>query len=256
MTNDNNQKPAALITGGGRGLGKVIATKLAEDYNIMIVGRTEADLTSVREEIRSKGNEAEYVVGDVSVPDTARKAAEKAQDLGWNVTRLICSAGIGKSRVTHELGDEEWRNIVETNLNGSFYFAKAFLPGMIKLNSGVICFVSSIAGVKGYAYEAAYVSSKHAMVGLSKTIASEYGKHGISSVAICPNFIEGEMTERTISGLADRRNISREEARKIIEKKNPQRRIIPAEEVAEMVGMVCSNAVPSLSGSPIIMGGS
>lgn len=255
MANGNSEKAAALITGGGRGLGRVIATRLANHYKIIVVGRTEADLASVCEDIRSQGHEAGYVIGDVSVSDTAYKAAEKAQALGWNVTRLICNAGIGKSRATHELGDDEWRSIIDTNLNGSFYFAKAFLPDMVKQKSGVVCFISSIAGVRGYAYEAAYVSSKHAVVGLSKTIASEYGKHGISSVAICPNFVEGEMTERTISGLAERRSVSREEAREIIEKKNPQRRIIPADEVAEMVSMVCSNAVPSLSGSPIIMGG-
>lgn len=255
MTNDNNEKIAALVTGGGRGLGRVIATSLAKEYKILVIGRTEADLASVCEEIRSQGYEADYVVGDVAVSDTARRATEKAQDLGWNVTRLICNAGVGKSRATHELGDDEWRSIIDTNLNGSFYFAKAFLPGMVEQKSGVICFISSIAGVKGYAYEAAYVSSKHAIVGLSKSIASEYGKYGISSVAICPNFVEGEMTERTISGLADRRNISREEAREILEKKNPQHRIIPPEEVAEMVSLICSDSVPSLSGSPIIMGG-
>lgn len=255
MTSDNNHKTAALITGGGRGLGKVIATKLAKDYKIIVVGRTESDLTSVCEEIRSAGNEADYVVGDVAASDTARRASVKAQDLGWNVTRLICNAGVGKSRATHELSDDEWRNIIDINLNGSFYFAKAFLPGMVEQKPGVICFISSIAGLKGYAYEAAYVSSKHAIIGLSKTIASEYGKFGISSVAICPNFVEGEMTERTISGLADRRNISHKEAREIIEKKNPQRRIISPDEVAEMVRIICSNTVPSLSGSPIIMGG-
>jgi NAD(P)-dependent dehydrogenase (short-subunit alcohol dehydrogenase family) len=244
-----------IITGGGRGLGRVIAETLARTYDVLVVGRTETDLQSLCSELQSEGNKAEYVVGDVAAYETADAAVAKIKALGWQLSYLVCNAGIGKSRVTHEITTEEWQQVIDTNLNGSFYFSRAVLPYFVDQKSGVICFISSIAGVKGYAHEAAYVASKHAVVGLSKSIALEYGKHGITSIALCPNFVEGEMTDRTISGLATRRNVTRQEARDVIERKNPQRRIITPEEVAEMVAMICSNRVPSLSGSPIVMGG-
>lgn len=250
-----NEKSAVIITGGGRGLGSVLAKRLAADFNVLIVGRTESDLKQVCAEIQDANGIAEYLVGDVTVPTTAEAATSKIQELGWNLSALVCNAGIGKSRVTHELSNEEWQIILNTNVSGSFYFSKAVLPGFVENKKGVLCFISSIAGVRGYAYEAAYTSSKHALVGLAKSIALEYGKYGISSVALCPSFIEGEMTDRTIHSLAERRGISTEEARKIIEKKNPQRRIIDPKEIAEMVAFICENKTPSLNGSAVLLTG-
>ncbi|CAN5750515.1 N/A [soil metagenome] len=253
--NQPAEKPAVIVTGGGRGLGSVIAKKLAEDFNVLIVGRTEKDLKDVCDQIKVSGNTAAYVVGDVSVSSTAEESLAKIDELGWNLTALVCNAGIGKSRVTHEISSEEWQTVLNTNVNGSFYFSRMVLPRFIEKKNGSLCFISSIAGVRGYAHEAAYVSSKHAIVGLAKSIALEYGKYGISSVALCPSFIEGDMTDRTIHGLAERRGISTGEAREVIEKKNPQRRIIPPEEIAEMVAFICKNKVPSLNGSAVLLTG-
>ncbi len=253
MNITESNKPAAVITGGGRGLGRVIAERLADDFNVLIIGRTEDDLRSTCTAIGEQGGVAEYIIGDVSKPDAAGLVSVKIQQLGWQVTAVVCNAGIGKSRPLHEIDNTEWQDVIDTNLNGCFYFSRAFLPQFVEQGSGVFCFISSTAGVKGYAFEAPYVASKHAVVGLAKTIALEYGKHGITSVALCPNFVEGDMTDRTISGLASRRNIPAGEARKVIEKLNPQRRIIPPEEVAELVSYVCLNKVPSLS-NPIVMG--
>ncbi len=249
--NQTGDKPAVLITGGGRGLGRALAKRLAVDFNVLVVGRTESDLQETCRELTG----AEYVVGDVTIPATADAALTKLKELGWNLTALVCNAGIGKSRPTHEVSTEEWQSILDTNLNGAFYFSKAVLPRFVEQKQGALCFISSSAGVRGYAYEAAYTASKHALVGLAKSIALEYGKHGISSVALCPSFIEGAMTDRTIQGLSARRSISLDEAREVIEKVNPQRRIIPPEEVAEMVAFVCENKVPALSGSAVVLTG-
>ncbi|HXK37497.1 MAG TPA: SDR family oxidoreductase [Candidatus Paceibacterota bacterium] len=249
------KKRAVIVTGGGRGLGRIIAERLVESLNVFIVGRTESDLRDTCSALKAKGHEAAYFVGDVSLPTTADNAIAALEELGWDIAALVCNAGIGKSRPTHELENAEWQHILDVNLNGSFYFSKAVLPLMKEQKSGVLCFISSIAGVRGYAYEAAYAASKHAVVGLAKSIAAEYGKHGIVSVALCPNFIDGEMTERTINGLAQRRGITAQEAREVIEQANPQKRIIPPEEVAEMVANICTNKVPLLSGTAIVMGG-
>lgn len=249
------ERMAAIITGGGRGLGRIIAERLAESYDVMIVGRTESDLVESCESISKMGGTAEYVVADVKDPHSAVAVMVKLSELKWAPAVLICNAGIGKSGQVHEFSTDVWNDIIQTNLNGSFYFSKAVLPVFAEQGNGVICFISSIAGLEGYPYDAAYVASKHAQVGLSKSIAKEYGQHGVISVAICPSYIEGEMTERSINGLAKRRSISYDEARKIIADKNPQKRIISPNEVAGVIAYVCSCKAPSLSGSPMILTG-
>ncbi len=92
-------------------------------------------------------------------------------------------------------------------------------------------------------------------MGLSKSIAKEYGKHGIVSVAVCPGFIEGDMTERTIHGIMNRREVSYDEARRTVAEKNPQKRIISAIEVADVIEYICSHKTPSLNGNPIVLSG-
>ncbi len=243
-----------IITGGGRGIGRAITLRLGRETNVLVVGRSEPELESVVAEITKAGGRAIYVQGDVRDPATAERAVERAQSEKWRIRSLVCNAGVGKSSPTHELSDEMWANILDTNLSGAFYFSRAVLPIMRANRQGSICFIGSTASFRGFSHEAAYTASKHAVVGLAKAIAAEYGKDGIVSVPVCPNFVEGEMTDRTISGLANRRGISIQEARSIVERKNPQRRIIPAEEVAEVVAFVCSGAAPGVSGQPIILG--
>lgn len=246
---------AAIVTGGGRGLGRVVAEQLSQTYKVLIVGRTESDLSSTCETIRKNGGQAEYIVGDVRKPGTAKDAISKIKELGWDLEVLVNNAGIGKSGKTHEIDLETWHDIIDTNLNASFYFSKAVLPSFIERERATICFISSIAGIEGYSHEAAYVASKHGQVGLSKSIAKEYGKHGIVSVAICPGFIEGEMTDRTIHGLMERKKITYDEARSTVESKNSQKRIIKPSEVADLVISICSREIDVANGVPIKMDG-
>lgn len=247
--------PAIIITGGGRGLGRAISLRLAGTYRLLLVGRTGTDLAATCRVIHDNGGTAEYLVGDIALPHTAEVAVNRVEELGWQLYGVVNNAGIGKSSPAHELALEKWHAAFGVNVHGSFYFAKAALPCLLKNRGGVLCFISSLAGVKGYAYEAAYTASKHAQVGLAKALAQEYGKHGITSAVICPGFIEGEMTLRTIRGVAARRGVSEEDARKAVEKTSPQRRIIRETEVAGMVELICKNNVPSLGGAPIILNG-
>jgi len=251
----NEPALTSIVTGGGRGIGRAIALRLAEEAAVIVVGRTESDLQSVCQEIRRRGGLAEACAGDVANPATAERAVGLARELGWAVRHLICNAGIGKSGPTESFEQELWRKILEVNLQGSFYFIQSCLPVMLEARQGVICLISSISGLKGYAYTAAYTASKHALVGLARSLAQEYGKRGIVVVPVCPGYVESEMTRRTIRGVMKRRGISEAEAAELIARVNPQRRIIPAEEVAEMVAFVCSGKVPSLSGNPLILSG-
>lgn len=251
---NTDKRTAAIITGGGRGLGRVIAMRLAREYNILIIARTESDLINTCETVRLQGGNADYIVGDVKHPETAERVIDKLRSLNWSVSTLICNAGIGKSSRAHEIDNDTWDDIIDTNLNGSFYFTRAVLPLFIQQGGGLICFISSVAGIKGYAYEAAYTASKHAQVGLSKSIAKEYAKYNIASVVLCPDFIEGDMTSRTIHGLMKRRNISYEDARRVVEEKTDQNHILSPEEVAEVVATICVGNIDNVKDDPMLKG--
>lgn len=250
-----NSSATSIITGGGRGIGRAIALRLSEDTNIIIVGRTEKDLVSACEEIRKSGGQADFIAGDVSDPKTAGETVALAKKKKWNIAHLVCNAGIGKGGPTATLDKKLWQEVFDVNVNGSFCFVQAVLPDMLKNKKGTICLMSSIAGVKGYKNIAAYTATKHALVGLARSLALEYGKHGIVTVPICPSFVETEMTLRTVRGLMERHGISEDDARARVADTTPQKRIMPPEEVAEAVAFVCSGKVPSLSGNPLILSG-
>jgi NAD(P)-dependent dehydrogenase (short-subunit alcohol dehydrogenase family) len=245
--------PVTIVTGGGRGIGRAIAIRMARDTVVVLVGRSETDLAQTQAVIAENGGMALSVAGDIADPDTARETALVCS--AFTVRNLILNAGIGKTGATASFDADMWERIFAVNVHGAFHCIKAFLPHMIRAGAGTICLMSSVAGVAGVAEDAPYTASKHALVGLARTLAREYGKHGIVTVAICPGFVAGDMTERSIAHTAQRLGISITDARRRIEKINPQGRIIPPEEVAEMIAFVCSGTVPSLSGSSIVLNG-
>lgn len=249
---------ASIITGGGKGIGRSIALKLAETTHVIVVGRTLDSIESVCEKINSSEylHSARFILGDVTNQEIAASAVRLAKSSNWEIQNLVISAGIGGGGYSiAEFDEMRWQEVIDVNLNGAFYFIKACLPQMIKNKGGNICLLSSIAGVRGYAYQSAYTASKHAMVGLAKSVALEYGKYGIVAVPICPGFVDTEMTTRTVAGLMKRRGITEKEARECVARVSPQRRIMPPEEVAEMVAFICSGKVPSLNGNPVILSG-
>ncbi len=246
---------ATIITGGGRGIGRAIALRMAHETAVFLVGRTEADLQSICEEIHNRGGVADYLVGDVSKPSTAKRSVNKVKKNGWQLRNLVINAGIGKGGATHSFDRKLWKEIFAVNVDGALYFAQECLPIMVEQKSGTITFINSISGVQGFKYDAAYTASKHAQLGLARSLALEYAKHGIVVVPICPHFVESEMTRRTVAGLVRHRGMTEAEAEETIKNTNPQKRIIPAEEVAEAVALVASGKLPSLNGHPMMLTG-
>ncbi|HTK59984.1 MAG TPA: SDR family oxidoreductase [Candidatus Baltobacteraceae bacterium] len=246
---------ATVITGAGRGIGRAAALRLAGGGPLVLVGLTQAHLDAVANDILARDGKAIAVSGDVADPATSARAVEAAHAEGWTVGALVASAGIGKGGPTHEILEEDWKRLFDVNVHGAFHFVRAVLPDMLAAGQGAICLVSSTAGVKGYAYAAGYSATKHALVGLARSMAKEYGKRGIVTVPICPGFVDTDMARHTIEGLMKHRGIGEAEAREKIARVNPQRRILPPEEVAEAIAFVLSGNVPALSGEPMILGG-
>jgi NAD(P)-dependent dehydrogenase (short-subunit alcohol dehydrogenase family) len=246
---------ASIVTGGGRGIGRALTLRLARDGPVVAVGRGLEDLQQVCRLVADGGGVAEPCPGDVGDPATAERARDMIISRGWSLANLVCNAGVGKGGPTHEFDPAMWRSIFDTNVHGCFYFVRACLPAMLQRGGGAICLMSSAAGLKGVPFDAAYTASKHAVVGLARSLALEYGKRGIVVVPLCPGFVDSEMTERAISGLMKRQGLSQEEARRKIASTSPQGRILRPEELAEVVALICSGAIASVSGNPIVLGG-
>jgi NAD(P)-dependent dehydrogenase (short-subunit alcohol dehydrogenase family) len=237
-----------IITGASRGIGKAIAEhRFIKNQRRVLVARSPI-------KVDADDFNTLTVAGDVSDPATAKEAATKGRWYG-PIRELVCAAGIGKSGKTETFRTEDWDEVINTNVRGCFNMINACLPDMLANGYGTIVLISSTAGITGYSRNAAYTASKHAIVGLAKSIAKEHGKRGIVCVPVCPGFVDTDMTARTIDGLIKHQGLTRDEAIKKIANVSPQQRIISAEEVAEAVEFILSGRCPSLSGNPMILSG-
>jgi len=229
---------AAIVTGGGRGIGRAISIRLARSMPVIVVGRTESDLDAVCTECDQNNGIAIPIVGDISDRRTSHRAVALVKSRGWELQHVVCNAGIGKSGPTSGFDPDTWCRIFDVNVHGSFYLIRESLPILTERPGSAISIISSLAGTTGVAFDAAYSASKHALVGLARSLVKEHAKDGLIVAALCPSFIESDMTERTIRGVMRRRGLSHEDAEKRVAERCPARRILSAIEVAETVALV------------------
>lgn len=242
----------SIVTGGGRGIGRAIALRLARETPVMLVGRTASHLRAVCAEIRAAGGIADHLTGDVGRPSTARACVERVHKSGRCVRHLVCNAGIGKGGNTDSFDPALFAEMMRVNVNGAFNFVPPCLPDMLAAQDGTICFIGSVLSVRGHKREAGYAAGKHALAGLSRSLHDEYARKGLRVTAVCPGFVDSEMTQRVIDGLVRHRNISETDARAIVARSNKSNRILSNTEVADMVAAVCTGKHP-VDGEPLIM---
>jgi NAD(P)-dependent dehydrogenase (short-subunit alcohol dehydrogenase family) len=194
-----NGKRVAVITGAGQGIGKRTAEVLAARGYVLALNDlrpVESTLSSVR----GAGAEAIETLGDVSSEsDVARIAGEVQKHYG-RVDLLVNNAGISFIRPAEETGAEEWRRVLEVNLTGPFLTCRAFGKMMLARGEGAIVNVASVAGLSGIGDRAAYNASKHGLIGLTRTLASEWGGRGVRTNAVCPGWVKTEMDEADQAG--------------------------------------------------------
>lgn len=248
-----SEKLCTIITGGSRGIGLACAKKMASEGPVFLVGQTDANLLTACTGLRASGALAEYLVGDVADRAVAIAAVARVKELGWTVRNLVCSAGIGGKGAITSIDPAKWERVFAVNVHGSFHFIQACTPSMIEQKGGSISLISSTLGVRGWKYDSCYAATKHAQVGMGRSLGQELAKHGISVVPICPAFVDTDMVSQMVGNLQHHKSMTADEARRLLEEKSPRKRIIPPEEIAEAVALVCSGKLRCLNGEPLIL---
>lgn len=188
----------ALITGGSRGIGRVVALNLAkEGYNITFCYTSnEAAAQETVAEIEKTGVKALAVKADVSKESDVNALVQAARDAFGPIEVLVNNAGITRDGLLLRMSEKDISDVLDTNLKGAFFCTKAVLKDMMKSRYGKIINITSIVGVTGNAGQSNYAASKAGLIGFTKSVAKEYGSKGICVNAVAPGFIETEMTDK------------------------------------------------------------
>jgi 3-hydroxybutyrate dehydrogenase len=237
----------ALVTGGGRGIGAAIARMLATaGARVVVCGRNKVDLDAVAREIGG-------VALQVDLSDR-RETDEVVASVG-HVDVLVNNAGAAESAALDRTTDEMWDRIVELNATAPFRVTRALVPSMITAKWGRVVNVASNAGVSGYGYTAAYCAAKHALVGMTRALAIDLARTGVTINALCPGWVDTQMVEEAVTRIAEKTGRSEDEARTQLAAMSPQRRIITPEEVAHAALMLCHDGARGIHGQTIVIDG-
>jgi NAD(P)-dependent dehydrogenase (short-subunit alcohol dehydrogenase family) len=249
-------KQHAIVTGGGHGIGAAIANALAAaGCDLTIMGRNRTRLENAAVMLQNHGVRVEAVECDVGNQASITRAFKDAHDVLGAPHILVNNAGIAEGAPFLETSAELWQRTLAVNLTGTFLCTQAVLPGMIAAKAGRIINIASTAGLKGYTRIAAYCASKHGVVGLTRALAMEVARLGITVNAVCPAYTEGEMSDRAVQSIAHVRNIEETEARQKMERLIPIGRLIKPEEIAAAVVYLCSPEAAAITGQAIAVAG-
>ena len=236
----------ALITGGTRGIGKEIAYTLAEEnYDIIINYRTEnEELMKLKKEIEQKRVRCLLLKGDVSNFEDCKKLVEEAINRMNHIDVLVNNAGITKDMLLMRMKPEDFNEVINVNLIGTFNMTKNVINYMMKERKGRIINVSSVVGISGNAGQTNYAASKAGIIGFTKSLAKEVASRNILVTAIAPGFIQTDMT-----------NILKENVKDEIAKTIPLKRMGTAKDVANVVKFLVSEDSSYITGQVIQVDG-
>ena len=239
----------AVITGGGSGIGAAAARRLAADgASVVLVGRRKERLDAVAKEI---GAGARVVTCDVASSDAVAKMAKEVGVCDV----LVNNAGIAKSAPLAKTDDALWAETIGINLTGTFLCTRAFLPAMAERGWGRVINVASIAGKAGMQYTSAYCASKHGVVGLTRSIALECARKGVTVNAVCPGWVDTEMTDHSVANISGKTKMTEDEARAFLAAQSPQNRLMTSEEIAGLIAFLCTDAAAGITAQAINVDG-
>jgi len=248
----------ALVTGAGRGIGLAIARRLAgAGWRLALMARTGAEIQSAAERINEETGPgtALPVPGDVTDPASVGGAVRRAREGFGAVTLLVNAAGGAESAPYERTGAEMLDRMLAVNLKGAHNTISATYPEMTRRRSGTIINVASTAALEGFGYAAAYAASKHALLGLTRSVAKEAARHGVRINALCPGFVDTPLLEKSVEEIVRRTGRTREQAREALGAMNRSGCLIRPEEVAEAALWLLSDDARDLNGEALLVDG-
>lgn len=244
----------AVVTGAARGIGAAIARALAADgARITLMARTLDALQALAKELPGAGHAA--VVVDVAEAASVARAFAQAREANGAVAILVNNAGQAESAPFGKTSLDLWQRMLAVNLTGTFLCSQAALPDMLAAKAGRIVNIASTAGQKGYAYVSAYVAAKHGVVGLTRSLALELAKKGITVNAVCPGYTETDILRESIANVMAKTGRSEAQARAEFAAGNPQGRIVSPDEVADAVRWLCAPGAAAITGQAVSVSG-
>lgn len=223
----------ALVTGGGRGIGRTVA--LAQvGAHVAVAARTVPELEAVAAEIAALGRRTHFFPLDVSDRATLARAPGVVADAIGPVDILVNDAGIRASAPVERTDDATWDALVAVDLTAPFLLTRACLPGMYERHFGRVINVACVAGRIGIPFGAAYAAAKHGLVGLTRCVALEGARRGVTANAICPSWTETRMLDEAVEAIATATGRTGEQAREALLAASPLGRAVLPEEVADL----------------------
>lgn len=246
-----DSQPVALVTGAGRGIGRAVASRLSrEGYRVVLTARSHDQLEET----------AAACVGETLVLPADLTSADAVEGLFADIEAtwaapavLVANAGAGTAAPLHETTDEQWAAMLDLNLTAPFRCIRRAVPAMVGRGYGRIVVVASVAAKQGEPYVSAYTASKHGILGVVRSAASELARTGVTVNAVCPGYVDTPMTEQTIAEIVERTGRSPEQARAALEAKQQSGRLVTVDEVAEAVWACVTNG--SINGQGINVDG-
>ncbi|MBV8961506.1 MAG: SDR family oxidoreductase [Hyphomicrobiales bacterium] len=241
----------ALVTGGGRGIGRAIAASLAAlGLKVSVVGRDEKTL----EAVVAAGDAQNAIVADVTDRDAVRDAIARAER-DSEVDILVNNVGGVETGPFLRLDDDVFERQLALNLLSTVRVTRAVLPGMVERGFGRVINIASTAGLKAYPYASAYVAAKHAVLGFTRALALEMAKSGVTVNAICPGYTDTDLVRSSVERIGAKSGASAKDVLAKLTAANPQGRLVHPQEVACVAAWLVSERAASVTGQAIAVDG-
>tara|TARA_B100000686_G_scaffold338971_1_gene412287 strand:- start:377 stop:1210 length:834 start_codon:yes stop_codon:yes gene_type:complete len=247
----------ALITGANRGIGAAISDTLARmGANLTLLGRNKPELRKKTDFLQKKHRiSVNFEIADITEMKTVYDAVKTSVSVNGPISILVNNAGIAKSAPFKKMKQKFWDEILQVNLTGTFICSQAVLPEMLEAKYGRIINISSTAGLTGYGYVTAYSAAKHGVIGLTRSLALEVSKSGITVNAVCPGYTETDLVKQTIKNIVEKTGRTEEHARAELTASNPMGRLVQPSEVAETVAWLALPSSSAITGQAIPVAG-
>jgi 3-hydroxybutyrate dehydrogenase len=250
---------SAIVTGSTSGIGLSIARKLAADgANIMLNGFGDAsEIEKTREEIANGHNiKVLYNPADMTKPKEIEDMVAQAESEFGNVDIVVNNAGIQFIAPVEDFPVDKWDSIIAINLSSAFHTTRAVVPVMKKKGWGRIVNIASAHALVASPFKSAYVSAKHGIAGLTKTVALEVAEHGITVNAVCPGYVMTPLVEKQIPEQAKARGITEQQViNDVLLAAQPTKRFVTVEELSDVVAFLCTDSAKSITGSMLPVDG-